>query len=227
MCSRITLHHPVSVLADYFKVTGGTAGAETFTSSYNIAPSHQSVIIVLDGERKFMTMEAGLVSTIDSKRYINARAETIDQLPTFRTAFRKRRCLIPMSGFYEPDHVTNSKDPYYFHLADDRPFVCAGIWERSETDVGRVCSYSVITVPANQAVSAVHDRMPAILDNAAQALWLDPSIEDPAILTSVLKPYSGDDLLIHRVDRSLYKNLSSGPECIEPLRRAEDQLSLF
>ena len=227
MCSRITLHHPVTVLADYFQVTGGTAGTETFTSSYNIAPSHKSVIIVLDGERKFVTMEAGLVSTIDSKRYINARAETIEQLPTFRAAFRKRRCLIPMSGFYEPDHVTNSKDPYYFHLADDRPFVCAGIWERSETPAGKVYSYSVITVPANEAVSVVHDRMPAMLDNAAQALWLDPAIEDPHLLKSILKPYACDDLLIHRVDRTLYKNLSTGPDCIEPLRLPEDQLSLF
>jgi putative SOS response-associated peptidase YedK len=233
MCSRHVLHHPIDMLGKYFQATVAPSVGDTVKPSYNIAPSHQAIVVVVAGERRFVTMEAGLISPSGyrPKRFINARAETIDTLPTFREAFRKRRCLIPMSGFYEPDHVTNSKEPFYFHFADDRPFAAAGIWERTQTEVGKVYSYSIVTVPANKTVAAVHDRMPAILDETAQSIWLDPYIQEPGqepgALKTVLKPYAGNDLVVHRVSRSLYKNLSIGADCIEPLNRAPEQPSLF
>ena len=149
-------------------------------------------------------------------RMINARSETAPGKPSFRRAFRERRCLIPADGFYEWQRTNGAKQPYYIHMEDGRPFAFAGLWESwSKGGEGEVRTCTILTTGANALVGEVHDRMPVILAHDAYDVWLDPDSEREE-LTGLLAPYPEDEMEAYPVSRFVNSPSNNDPRCIEP-----------
>lgn len=128
---------------------------------------------------------------------INAKAETVDKLPTFRHSFVKKRCLIPSTGFYEPDKLNFVKQPYpwhYFEMKDNSIFSFAGLYDvwKYKNNGKEIHSYSIITTVPNTIVGKYHDRMPVILDKEDEEVWLNPDIDEASHLLPLLKPFPDD-----------------------------------
>jgi putative SOS response-associated peptidase YedK len=132
--------------------------------------------------------------------------------PTFRDAFRRRRCLIPADGFFEWEKVGTGKQPYHFHLADGAPFAFAGIWE--ETGDQPACA--IITTEANELVRPVHDRMPVIVPREQFGLWLDPDQHQAAEMLPLLVPYPAERMSAVAVSTRVNSAKYDGPECVQP-----------
>jgi len=147
---------------------------------------------------------------------INARAETAADKPLFRAALRKRRCLIPASGFYEWLALAGEKrkQPYCFRPGDERPWAFAGLWERWLGPDGPVESCAILTTEANGLVRPVHDRMPVILPRQHWAAWLDPTQQEAGELVPLLLPYPADAMRAYPVGQSVGNPRNDGPECL-------------
>ena len=147
---------------------------------------------------------------------MNARAETVNQKPTFRDAFRNRRCLIIADGFYEWQASPSGKLPFRITLRDGQTFAFAGVWQ----EVDGVLAYTIITTRPNEIVSPIHDRMPVILSQEQHEQWLDPglTVEDGLKL---LAPHSSADMTAYRVSKAVNRPITPGPELIEPLKVIE------
>ena len=150
-------------------------------------------------------------------RCFNARAESVATKPMFRSAFRRRRLLVPVDGFYEWAHIAGRtrKQPYFFHRADGEPVVLAGLWERWARDGEERLSATVITCPAGPDMP-VHDRQPVVLERDTWELWLDPDHDDRAVLDPLLRPSSGV-LVHHAVSPDVGSVRNDGPELVLPL----------
>ncbi|MCH9674683.1 MAG: SOS response-associated peptidase [Gammaproteobacteria bacterium] len=192
-------------------------------TSYNIAPT-QPVLAIrkTDAERAYCTLRWGLIPSWakDLKigaRLINARGETVADKPAFRTAFRRRRCLLPASGFFEWKKVGKLRQPYYFRMADQAPFCFAGLWERWQSPDGETFeSASIITTHANEVVKAVHHRMPVILDPKNYELWLSED-SGPADLNELLAPFPDSAMIGDPVSTHVNKVQNNDASCIEPI----------
>jgi len=148
---------------------------------------------------------------------INARAETIATKPSFRTAFKKRRCLIPADGFYEWKRIEGAKvkQPYHIRLANDRPFAFAGLWESRRGEEGdRLESCTIITCEPNTLTAGLHDRMPVILPADLYGPWLDPAIEDADALQGMLQPYPAEEMMAYPITTLVNSPRNESPECI-------------
>ena len=160
-------------------------------------------------------------------RMINARSESVPEKPAFRAAFKRRRCLVPASGFYEWKQVTKGKEPYYFSPAYSLPggadvFGFAGLWETwTGPDGGELQSCTIITTDANDVMSTIHNRMPVILDEADWSEWLGTGSEDtPAYLSKLphlLRPYDGKKMKLRPVSTYVNSPRNEGEQCIEPV----------
>ena len=147
----------------------------------------------------------------------NARAEGIASKPAFRDAFRQRRCVVPASGFYEWQTIGRLKQPWYFQLRDESPFLLAGIWERwRSVDGVELQTCSLITTVPNAVVSPLHDRMPVILRGGEIDTWLDPTISESARLEPLLVPYPGEAMKTTSVSTRVNDVRNEGPELAEP-----------
>ena len=204
MCGRFVLISDLSVVAQSF----GAAGVSLhFLPDRNIHPGRPvPAVIGTDRGNRLASFSWGLVpfwakDPSIGARLINARAETIAQKPAFQNAFRKQRCLIPADGFYEWKKDGASKKPFQFGLKSKELFVFAGLYERWAA-AGRkpLQTCAIITTRANEVVAAVHDRMPVIIPKAAQDLWLNPEIQNPALLAEVLKPYPAEEMICAPAD---------------------------
>lgn len=153
---------------------------------------------------------------------INARSETAAEKPSFRAAFRRRRCLVIADGFYEWQKQNGSKQPFFIHLRDARPFAFAGLWEHWEgPDDSIIESCTLLTCDPNAFLQAVHNRMPVILDPEDYELWLNPEVQQPDLLQPLLRPYPAEDMDAYPVSRFVNSPGNDSPKCIEPL--PEDQ----
>ncbi len=217
MCGRYTLATPVGRLAEEF---GFDSSSTEFRTSYNVAPTRQVPVVLAEGgKRRLEMLRWGLVpSWADDPgigaRMINARSETAPEKPSFRRAFRDRRCLIPADGFYEWKRENGGKQPYYFRMQGGRPFAFAGLWE-SWTKDGEIRSCAILTTAANEVVAGIHDRMPVILPSRHYEAWLNPEAERDE-LNDLLVPYPGDDLETYPVSRFVNSPGNDDPRCIEP-----------
>lgn len=221
MCGRYTLRTRLNQLLQLFEARSEI----DWEPRYNIAPTQQIAAIrsaVDSPTRELVSLRWGLVPSWanDLKMgasLINARAETVAEKPSFRTAFKRRRCLILADGFYEWPTDSQTKQPYFIHMRDDRPFVFAGLWEKWSKGASPVETATIITTSPNELVSQFHDRMPVILSPESATLWLDHEIEDATQLLPLLAPYADDDLEAYLVSTLVNSPLHETPQSVEPL----------
>jgi putative SOS response-associated peptidase YedK len=147
----------------------------------------------------------------------NALADTVATKPTFRSAFKKRRCLVIADGFYEWKKV-NGKTPYYFQLRGQGPFAFAGLWERWEKGEVPIESCTLITTEANTVVGQVHDRMPVILNAGTFDRWLDPNEQRAEVLHALLSPLPDDSLMAFPVSKLVNNPRKESTHCIGPVQ---------
>ncbi|NMM42878.1 SOS response-associated peptidase [Rhodospirillaceae bacterium KN72] len=241
MCGRFALTLPVDRLRELF----GFRQLPNLTERWNIAPT-QAVLAVRqepDGPAAFPA-RWGLIPSWSKDpsigaKLINARAETVREKPSFKTAFQRRRCLIPADSFYEWKTLHGIKQPYRIRFEDDGPFAFAGLWERwLGADGSDVDTCSIVTTDANEILSPLHHRMPVILDSNGFQTWLTGPQNDAADL---MRPYQGPRRLtyypisrklndVRNDDASVWEEapLPMEPEpAAQPKKLADDQLSLF
>jgi len=203
-----------------------TTPSQPLAKRYNVAPSQNTLVIKrgTEGGRELHQLRWGLIPSWaqDSKigyKLINARAETISSKPSFRAAFKSRRCLVPASGFYEWQKLDGGKkkQPYYIKPKEGEILVFAGIAECWVTPTGDpIESYSIVTTSSNKTMQSVHDRMPVILDPKDFDKWLDPRATSDELL-ALLKPCPEEYLLMHRVSTLVNAAKNNSPECIQSL----------
>jgi putative SOS response-associated peptidase YedK len=150
-------------------------------------------------------------------KLINARSETVAEKPSFREAFKKRRCIIPVDGFYEWQRTGGRKQPFFFHLRDDRPIGFAGLWDRWKNEEGKVLeTFTILTTNANEILMPVHDRMPVILHLEDYALWLDKDSRKQDLRKELLRPYPPSEMESYPVS-TLVNNMNNvGAELLNP-----------
>jgi putative SOS response-associated peptidase YedK len=213
MCGRFVRHTKPSVYATMFEVDSVPAGP-----SYNVAPTQEvAVVRRRDDQRECVLMRWGMIPfwAKDAKtKYINARAETVIDKPAFRNSLKKRRCLVLADGYFEWRTEGKLKYPHYFHRRDDQPFAFAGLWDCWKGAGAPLESCTIITTDANDVTRPIHDRMPVILTPDAVPLWLDPNIEDSAVLQDLLKPYPCDALVCDPVSPIVNNPRNDSPDCI-------------
>jgi putative SOS response-associated peptidase YedK len=222
MCGRFTLATPEQDLVVQFNLPE----IPDLRPRYNIAPTQPvaAVRVPADGDhRELVMLHWGLIPfwAKDSglgARLINARSETVAEKPAFRTAFRRRRCLVPADGFYEWQKENGTKRPFFVHLQDGRAFAFAGLWERWQDKDGSVIeSCTLLTTKPNEVIQPLHNRMPVIIGPRDYALWLDPETQDVDPLRPLLRPYPPAEMQAYPVSRYVNSPRNEGPDCILPL----------
>jgi putative SOS response-associated peptidase YedK len=222
MCGRFTLFESSEVLSKDF----GAPIRFDLAPHYNIAPSQQVVVVRNrpDGgsraspEREFTLLRWGFIPSWAKDpaigyKMINARSETAPEKPSFRNAFKYRRCLVPASGFYEWQKQGKTKQPYYISLREKRGglrpvMAIAGLWERWDghspeegTEGAPIESCTLLTTEANEAVAPIHDRMPVIVAPENYDLWLNPSEKDTEAVRALLAPFPPEKMEARSVSR--------------------------
>ncbi len=221
MCGRFTLTSTAAALAQTFDL----AEVGLLTPRYNIAPSQQIAAVRIDdtGQRSLVELRWGLIPswTKDLARarlLINARSETASSKPSFREALSRRRCLVPASGFFEWQGKAGSKQPFLFRSTSADPMAMAGIFEVWRGGGGEVVeSVALLTTEANASVRPVHDRMPVILAPRDFPGWLDPALNDPKRVESLLVPCPPDWLAAIPVNPRVNSARFDDPQCVEPV----------
>ena len=217
MCGRFVSSSSPEKVAAYFDVDVVDEKLEEQLPNYNTAPTSSVMVVYEDGStRRLAPFRWGLVPSWakDAKigaRMINARGESVADKPSFRSAFTKRRCIIPADGFYEwtTDPNEPKKQPYFIHRPDGEPYAFAGLWEvwRPKDSDGdqaeqlRTCT--IITTAANDNMAKLHDRMPVILGRDDWETWLSPQNHDKDLLGSLLVPAANDLITFHAVSKDV------------------------
>ena len=224
MCGRFTRHLPWSEIHRLYRLTLDWEKQRNDEARYNIAPTDEVLFVTAgdSGNHKLREGRWWLVpwwaKEMPKAAMFNARMETVETSGAFKDAFRERRCLIPADGFYEwtKNPGDGGKDPWHIFLPGPTAFSFAGIWAHNEK-LG-VTSCSIITAPAVEPVTQIHDRMPVILDPAVYDAWLDPATPAGEARNLLARNIDGD-LQFHRVDRRVNSTKGGpwGPECIEPV----------
>lgn len=226
MCGRYVSATPPDQIAAYF---GAEAPEALLEPSYNVAPTNDVYAVLSDGSTRHLdAFHWGLVPLwakdpkIGSKM-INARAETLAAKNAFKSAFKRRRCLIPADGFYEwkkdPDAPPKTKkQPYFIHRPDGEPYAFAGLWEvwkGPDRDQEPLRSCTIITTSPNDAMAEIHDRMPVILPPSAWDTWLDREVDDLALLGKLLVPSAPQIITMHPVSTQVNNVRNKGEQLIE------------
>jgi putative SOS response-associated peptidase YedK len=224
MCGRFVGFRKLDQLQQYFPIDVVKCEA---TANYNVAPTQQILAIArLDGANVLDRYHWGLVpfwakDTTIGYKMINARAETVATKPSFKEAFKKRRCLIIADGFYEWRGQKGKKQPMFITLPDQAPFAFAGLWETwhdKESPDAPYRSCTIITRDAAGAIKELHHRMPVILDPSVYGSWLDPDHRDPEALNAILQTRSLADLVFHPVTQQVNSVRNNDPSNIEPVQ---------
>ena len=196
---------------------------ETLLPSYNVAPGATMPVVVRNSPNRVELMKWGLIpfwakDPKNSYKTINARAETVATSPVFREALKRRRCLVPASGFYEWQQTERGKLPYFIHLKDIELFAFAGlydVWQDAEGNELR--TYTIITTTPNDLVQPIHNRMPVILHPDDEAMWIDPKMNDTAALRALLQPFPNALMEAYPVSRAVNTPAIDMPALIEPV----------
>jgi putative SOS response-associated peptidase YedK len=234
MCGRFVSTSAPDKIASYF---GAEADVESLGENFNVAPTQDiyAVVTAPDGVTRLEAFHWGLIPSWakDRKiasRMINARSETLAEKPAYKGLFKKKRCIIPMDGFYEwmpgsPDGPLNTKgkplkQPMFIHRLDGEPLAVAGLWtawkDPDDPDGRFLHSATVVTTAANETMSPVHDRMPVFVPQSKWAAWLDPANGDIEDLSAIFKPRDDGILTMHPVSTEVNNVRNNGPELLDP-----------
>lgn len=244
MCGRFTLTTSAEALAAQFELAGPVP---ELAPRYNIAPAQEvaAVRVLVQGQgRQLHQLHWGLIPAWAKDprvgyKMINARSETVQRKPSYRAAYRRRRCLVLADGFYEWKRQGRSKQPFLIRLRGGGPFAIAGLWERwKDPDGEPVESCTLLTCAPNARMAEIHDRMPVILQPASYDLWLDPEVQDPEQLGRLLGAIPDDQLEIRAVSpwvnnprnddaRCLAPVTAADARCLAPVTAVGEPLSLF
>lgn len=225
MCGRFVGFRKYEELVRYFPIDESVC---RITASYNIAPTREVLAIHRRGGRNVLDrFHWGLVpfwakDRSVGARMINARMETLSEKPSFKHAYKQRRCLIPADGFYEWSGPKGNKQPYFFTLPDKHPFAFAGIWEtwgEKDTSAEAYRSCAIITTAASAAVRKIHHRMPAILLPEAYDDWLDPQNVDTDQLDATLTHRIITELDSHPVSSRVNSAVTDDARNIKPMKQ--------
>jgi len=225
MCGRFVGFRKYEELVRYFPIDESVCSV---TASYNIAPTRKVLAIHhREGKNILDQFHWGLVpfwakDRSMGARMINARAETLSEKPSFKHAYKRRRCLIPADGFFEWSGPKEKKQPYLFTLPDKTPFVFAGIWDTwrgKKRSVPAYRSCAIITTAASASVRDIHHRMPAILTPEAYDVWLDPENIDTNQLDATLKRHIITEMVRHPVSNQVNSTDTDESRNIEPMKQ--------
>ncbi|MDR3585514.1 MAG: SOS response-associated peptidase [Desulfosporosinus sp.] len=188
--------------------------------NYNVAPTQDVPVIINDGTNHLAMFRWGLIPfwakdpSIGNKM-INARAEMVDEKPSFKHILQRKRCLVVADGFYEWKKEKFTKRPYRITLKNNELFGFAGLWDTWKSPIGDIVnSCSIITTTPNELMSPIHDRMPVILTRDSERVWLDQSIVDSHFLKNLLLPYPADLMIAYEVSSLVNSTKNNGPECL-------------
>ena len=233
MCGRYKLSRRKQLVEEYFD---SVSDEPEWSPRFNIAPTQPVPVIrqhPTQPIRQLSVMRWGLIPSWakDSSvaaSMINARSETAATKPAFRDAMKTRRCLIPADGFYEWKRDGKSKQPYCFEVNGGELFAFAGLWDRWRDPGGQwVQSCSILTTTPNAVTSAVHDRMPVILDPEAYDLWLDPGMKNVAAASDLLQPFDARVMRSYPVSTRINHVANDDEECSVPVELVQAQARLF
>ena len=232
MCGRYSLATPAQQVAEHF----GLAEVPELSPRYNIAPTQSVAIVRTSGDEAAPILEFRRWGLIPSwakdpaigSRMINARVETAAEKPAFRSAFRRRRCLVPADGFYEWKPHPKRRRPHHVRLDAGGLFGLAGLFEAWKSPEGETIeSCTLLTTAANAALRALHDRMPILIDPEHYPRWLDPDLQDPKAILSLTDPSISDRLRFHPVGFHVNNPSNDDRACIEPTEPAELRVEDF
>jgi len=192
---------------------------------YNVAPGQQVAVVRQQngGDRELALLQWGLIPAWSKDpttgfKMINARSETIHEKPSFKQAFHARRCIIPISGFYEWEKAGRDKIPHYIHLRGGDVMSLAGLWERWKSPEGvELQTCTILTTSANSLLKKLHDRMPVILHREEFNLWLNKEVDDVKQLAGLFHPYPSDQLAEYVVANGVNSPGNDSPEFIIPV----------
>jgi putative SOS response-associated peptidase YedK len=222
MCGRFSEVVQLSVLSKRFKFAPGDL---PWRPRYNMSPGQDGLTVVQRETRTAMMMRWGLIphwskdSAIGYKM-INARAETLLEKPSFRKPLMEQRCLVLADGFYEwrIDPIKKAKIPLRFVLKSREPFAFAGLWDVWKDPKGKeVTSFTIITTQANEDIRPIHERMPVILEENAEDIWLDTQVWNPVILKPLLQPLSADKIEYYPVSTVVNLTQNDSEACVQPI----------
>lgn len=223
MCGRFTLAISATELATYivhrYHISGQLPNVQL--PQFNIAPSNQVVSIIHDGKNyRIGTLKWGFQHADGSLEIpftmLNAKAETLWTKPMFKTAVLKQRCVILADSFYEWDKVDKTKKPKRIYTTDQKIFPMAGIWTTTvKLNGSKEHTVAIVTTAANALVASLHDRMPVILNEADEQVWLNPIINDETILQKVLHPYDAATMGMYSVSKKVGSPSFNGEDAIK------------
>jgi putative SOS response-associated peptidase YedK len=218
MCGRFALNADPQLIQQTFGLDFVPADLEP---RFNVAPSQPVAVISNQNPREIEMFKWGLIPSWSKdpaigNKMINARVETAAEKPSFRDAFKKRRCLIPATGFYEWSQA--DKTPMYVHLVEDEIFAFAGLWETWKSPEGQVIhSTTILTTEPNELLSQFHHRMAIILRPEDYAAWLNPDPLTAAEMMPLLQPYPADLMAAYEVSKAVNSPVNDTMACIQPV----------
>jgi putative SOS response-associated peptidase YedK len=233
MCGRYRLSGRKQIIEEYFE---SADWKDDWSPRYNIAPTQQIPVVrqqPTEPIRQISLMGWGLVpnwakDASGAARMINARSETAQTLPAFREAMKLRRCLVPADGFYEWQRRGSAKQPYCFEVDEGELFAFAGLWDGWKDANGNwIKTCSILTTTPNAVASAIHDRMPVILDPDSYDLWLDPGMRDGMVASELLKPCDARLMRCYPISSRINHVANDDEECSRGVEIAQSQSDLF
>lgn len=233
MCGRYRLSRRKQIIEEHFDTADWQ---DDWSPRFNVAPTQPVPVIRQNPKepvRELSLMRWGLIpswakDTSGAARMINARSETAHTLPAFRDAMKLRRCLVPADGFYEWQRRGSAKQPFCFEVGEGGLFAFAGLWDGWRDPSGQwLRSCSILTTTPNAVTSAIHDRMPVILDRDSYDLWLDPGMQNVAAISELLKPYDSRLMRSYPISTRINHVANDDEECSRPVEPVQNQNSLF
>ncbi len=220
MCGRYDCHSEIEIIAKLFDVEDVACD---FAPNYNVAPAQNIPIVVYEGNKSRLLLSrwgflpSWAKDTKTGYAMINARAETIDSLTSYREAFFKTRCLVVADGYYEWQRQAGMKIPYYIRLRSGVPMAFTGLYNYWKSPEGEgLCTSTIVTTDANELMAQIHNRMPVILHHADFAPWLNSEVHDRDILKALLKPFPSEELEAYPVSSRVNSPRSNSPDNIKP-----------
>lgn len=224
MCGRSSLTKTEKEIETRFGATFYSEELERYNPlpNYNVAPTHMMPVLLSKDPSVLRIFRWGLIPFWAKEasvgyKMINARAETLTEKTSYRNLLSSHRCLVPVDGFYEWKKFNNKKVPYRVVCPGEDIYAVCGLWDKwNDIRTGeQIYTYTIITVPANEKMSFLHDRMPVILQRSMEHIWLDESLPVQDVL-SLLKPCENDMIAFYRVSEQVNNVRINSPELIEP-----------